>query len=84
VLDGTIPQSMRKPVILLARQIGVGPVEQFQRLVIPPDALHMHVNRHVIVNVLTVVDRRSLDLRDGSVDFPNGVFLFSIHSIGWR
>ena len=72
VFQRAVLQPLSEAVIFIFGHVMVRLVEQFQSTVETAAPVHVGIDRWVIVQVLVVVDRRSLDLRDGSVNFLDG------------
>jgi hypothetical protein len=82
VMQGAIAQSSHRRIIFFARDVIVGPIQQFLRAVKATGAIHSCIDRRMIVQILSVIDRSSLDFVDGFVDLFNGVLLFLVHVMG--
>src|SRR5580693_5792083 len=79
VPEGAIAQTAYGRIILFAGNIVVRFVEQFQSAVIAAGAVHMRIDRRMIVQILAIVNRSALDLSKGFVDLVNGMLFFLVH-----
>ena len=79
VLKGAILQAARGSVIFFVGDVAVRQVEQFQGLAIASTAVHVLIDRGMVVQVLAVVDGSVPDLFDSPVDFGDGMLFFVIH-----
>jgi hypothetical protein len=82
VLEGAMLQSMGKLVVFFFRDVVMRTVKQFERSVIAASVSEVIIDRRMVVQILAIVNRSSLDLIDGFVDLGNGVIFFSIHPMG--
>ena len=82
VLKGAMLQSMGKPVIFSFRDVVTRAVKQFERSAIAASVCEVVIDRRMVIQVLAIINRSSLDLIDGFVDLGNGVIFFSIHPAG--
>ena len=82
VFQGAMTQAMGKTVIFLLFDIVMGRVEQLQSPMIAASVSHVGVDRGMVIQILAVIDRSTLDLADGFVDLFDGVIFFSIHPPG--
>jgi hypothetical protein len=73
MFQGAVLQPLSEAVVFIFGHVMVGLVEQFQGTVETAAPIHMGIDRWMIVQVLVVVDRRSFDLCDGSVNFFDGL-----------
>src|ERR1700722_5535085 len=72
VFQSTRLEAIGEAVVFFARYVAVGLVEQFDGAVQAAGPIEMRVNGHVIIDVLAVIDRSVLDLKDGGIDFLDG------------
>jgi hypothetical protein len=84
MMEGAIAQAADGRIIFFAGDIVVGLVEQFQRTVEAASAVHVGVDRRMVVQVLAVINRGMLDLPDGLIDLVDGVLFFAVHMFGVR
>jgi len=77
-------QSMSIPVIFFFLEVTMGAVKKFERSPISAGVSKMRIHRRVVVQVLPIVDRSTLDLSNGLVDLRDGMFLLPIHPLGGR
>src|ERR1700722_3019913 len=84
VMNGAIPQPARVRIIFFASYVIVRLVDQFQRLMVAPLVTEMSVDRHVVVNIFSVVDGSLLDFANGLVDLVNGAHLLVVLTVGRR
>jgi hypothetical protein len=82
VAEGAIAQTAHGRIIFFAGDIIVRLVEQFQGTVIAASVAHVGINRRMVIQILTIVNRSTLDFSDGFVDLGDGVIFFSIHPAG--
>src|SRR5271157_45613 len=80
--EGAIAQPAYGWIIFFAGDIIVRLVEQFQGAVIATSVSHVRIDRRMVIQILAIINRSTLDLSDGFVDFFEGVILFSIHPAG--
>jgi hypothetical protein len=77
-------QSMSIPVIFFFLDVAMRTVKKFERSPISACVSKMRIHRWVVVQVLPVVDRSTLDFSNGLVDLRDGMFLLPIHPLGGR
>jgi hypothetical protein len=82
VVDGAIAQSTDGRIIFFAGNIVVRLVEQFEGAMKAATAVHVGVDRRMIVQVLAVINRGVLDFADGFIDLFDGVLFFAVHVFG--
>jgi len=82
VLEGAMLQSMGKLVIFSFRDVVMRTVKEFERPVITASVAEVVIDRRMVIQILAVVNRSSLDLINGFVDLGNGVIFFPIHPAG--
>jgi hypothetical protein len=75
VVDGAVDvserallQALRKAVIFFMRDVLAGLVQKLARTMQTAGVIQAGINRRMIVQVFAIVDRSSLDLRDGVID----------------
>jgi hypothetical protein len=73
-------QAMGKTVIFFFFDVVPRRVEQLQRSMIAASALHVVVDRRVVVQVLAVIDRSPLDLCDRIINLCDSVVFLAIHA----
>lgn len=81
VQDGTISQATHGGIVFFVGDVVVRLIQQFEGAMESTGAIHSGINRRMIVQVLAIPNRSSLDFIDSPVDFLNGVALFFIHVI---
>jgi hypothetical protein len=82
VMKGAIPKAPREWIIFFPRDVIVSFIQQFLRAVKATGASQLCVDRRMIIQILTIVNRSPLDFVDGFVDLVNGVLLFFVHVMG--
>ena len=82
VMEGAIPQTPDGRVIFLASDIIVSFIQQLKRAMIAAGAVHMSIDRRMVVQILAIVNRSLLNLANGFVDLVHGVLLFFVHVMG--
>ena len=82
MFQGAMPQSMGKLVTFFFRDVVMRLVKQFERPVVAASVSEMRIDRRMVIQILTIVNRRVLDLGDGFVDLGDGVIFLSIHPAG--
>ena len=82
VMEGAIPQTAHGGVIFLASDVIVSFIQQFKRAMIAAGAIHMSIDRRMVVQILAIVNRSLLNLAKGFVDLVHGVLLFFVHVMG--
>jgi hypothetical protein len=79
VMDGAIAQTADGRIIFFAGDVVVRLVQQFQRTVEAAPAVHVGVDRRMVFEVLSVINRGMLDLADRLIDLVDGVLFFAVH-----
>jgi hypothetical protein len=79
VVQGSVAKTANGRVVFFPGNVIVSFVQEFHGAVIAAGAIHVRIDRRVIVQVLAVVNRRSFDFVDGFVDLVDGVFFFFVH-----
>jgi hypothetical protein len=82
VAEGAIAQTAYGRIIFFAGDIVMRLIEQFHSAVITGGAIHMRIDRRMIVQILAIVNRGALNLSDGFVDLLNGTLFFLVHVMG--
>ncbi|MGA7927150.1 MAG: hypothetical protein WCA20_14295 [Candidatus Sulfotelmatobacter sp.] len=82
VMEGAIPQTAHRRVIFLASDIIVSFIEQLKRAVIAAGAIHLSIDRRMVVQILAIVNRSLLNLANGFVDLVDGALFFFVHVMG--
>jgi hypothetical protein len=82
VVERAIAQASSPGIVFFARDVVVRFVEKFKRLVIAAAMSEVRINRHMVMNILAVIDGGVLDFGDGSVDLIDGMLLFVVAAIG--
>jgi hypothetical protein len=82
VMEGAIPQAPHGRVIFLVSDIIVSFIEQLQRAMIAAGAIHVSIDRRMVVQILAIVNRSLLNLANGFVDLVDGVLFFFVHVMG--
>ena len=82
VMEGAIPQTPDGGVIFLASDIIVSFIQQLKRAMIAAGAIHMSIDRRMVVQILAIVNRGLLNLANGFVDLVHGVPFFFVHVMG--
>ena len=78
VIQRPLLQPLRKAIVLFARDIVVGLVNQFKSAMQAAGPVESGVNRRVLVQVLAIINRSPLDLANGLVDLMDRpLFLFA-------
>jgi hypothetical protein len=81
VMDGAIPQTPYRGIILFAGDVVVGSIQQFHCAMEAAGAIHSGIDRRMIAQVLAIPNRSSLDFIDSFVDLFNGMAFFFVHVI---
>jgi hypothetical protein len=84
VVQGSIAKTAHGRIIFFTGDVVVSFIQEFHGAVKAAVAVHVRIDRRMIVQVLAVVNRSPLDFIDGFVDLVDGVFFFFIHVMGWR
>lgn len=79
MVEGAIAQPSDRRIIFFAGNIVVRFVEQFLSPVKAASAVHVGVDRRMVVKVLTVINRGMLDFPNRFIDLVDGVLLFPVH-----
>jgi hypothetical protein len=79
VMQGAVSKTPNRRVIFFSGNIIVSLVQQLLGAMESARAVHSSVDRGMVVQVFAIVDCRTLDLIDRSVDFVDGVFFFLVH-----
>jgi hypothetical protein len=82
VPECAISQPAYGRIIFFTGDIIVRLVQQFHRAVKAPGAVHVGIDRRMIVQILAVIDRSPLDFADGFVDLFDSVLFFLVHVMG--
>ncbi len=80
MLQRPVTEAARLGYILGMGKIVMYLVEQTLCIVEAIGALQVCVNRRMIVDIFTVIDRCLLDFTDGAVDFIDSVLLMAVHA----
>jgi hypothetical protein len=81
VHNSAIPQAAHRGIVFFVGDVVVRFIQQFEGAMESAGAIHSGINRRMIVQVLAIPDRSSLDFIDRFVDFFNGVAFFFVHVI---
>src|ERR1700735_2787435 len=84
MMDRAIAQTADGRIIFFAGDVVVRLVQQFQGAVEASPAVPVGVDRRMVVQVLTVINRGVLDFADRLVDLVDGVLFFAVHMFGRR
>jgi hypothetical protein len=84
VMNGAIAQTADGRIVFFAGNIVVRFVEQFQGTVKAAFAVHVGIDRRMVIQILAIIDGGVLDLTNGFVDLLNGVLFFIVDTIGRR
>jgi len=79
VMDRAITQTAHGRIVFFPGDVIVGFVQQFQGAMKAAGAVHSHIDRRMIVQVLAVVNCSPPNFVDGFVNLFNGVLFFFIH-----
>jgi hypothetical protein len=79
VQECAIAQTAHGRIVLFTGDIVVRFIQQFQGTVKAPGAIHSCIDWRMIIQVLAVVDRSSLDFIDGFVNFIHRMLFFFVH-----
>jgi len=82
VVQGAVAQAAHRGIVLLAGNVIVRLIQQFERAVKTAGPVHVFVDRRVIVQVLAVVNRGPFDFVDGAVNLVDGALFLFVHVIG--
>src|SRR5277367_4097526 len=83
MMQSAIPKSARRGLIFFPGNVVMSSREQLHRAVVAARPVHAHIDRRMVVQVLAIIDRSSLNLVDGFVDLFNGVLFFPLHVMRW-
>jgi hypothetical protein len=81
VHNSAIPQAAHRGIVFFVGDVVVRFIQQFEGAMESAGAIHSGINRRMLVQVLAIPNRSSLDFIDSPVDFLNGVALFFVHVI---
>lgn len=79
VLKRSIPETPNGGVIFFSGDVIVSLIQKFLRTPKAARAVHSRIDRRMIVQVLAVVNRGTLDFIDGFVDLVDGVLFLLVH-----
>jgi hypothetical protein len=79
VRKGTIPKTPHGGVIFFSGDVVVSLIQQLLRTTEAASAVHSGIDRRMIVQVLAVINRGTLNFVDGFVDLVYGVLLLLVH-----
>jgi hypothetical protein len=78
VVDGAIAQAAHGRIIFFTGNIIVRLVEQFQRAMKAASAIHVRVDRRMVVQVLAVIDGGVFDFPNSFVNLVDGVLFLPV------
>jgi hypothetical protein len=82
VMKSAIPETLNGRVIFFPGNVIVGLIQELLRTTEAARAIHSRINRRMIIQVLAVVNRGTLDFVDGFVDLVDGVLFLFVHVMG--
>jgi hypothetical protein len=82
VHESATTQSMGKVAVFSCRDVVACGIEQFERPVIAAPVPKVWIDRRMVVQIFTIVNRSLFDLCDGSIDLGYGVLFFPVDPTG--